>query len=56
MDLKLQGKRVLVSGGSKGIGRAVTQAFGREGAAVMAWASARRTAEGTGEWRQCPKM
>ena len=35
MDLKLGGKRVLVTGGSKGIGRACAAAFVEEGASVM---------------------
>ena len=35
MDLKLKGRRVLVTGGSKGIGRACAAAFVEEGATVM---------------------
>ena len=34
MDLQLEGKAVLVSGGSRGIGKAIVQAFLREGAKV----------------------
>lgn len=34
MDLKLAGKKVLISGGSRGIGRAIVEAFLREGALV----------------------
>lgn len=35
MDLNLKGKRVLVTGGSKGIGRACAQVLAEEGCAVM---------------------
>lgn len=35
MDLNLKGKRVLVTGGSKGIGKACAAAFVKEGATVM---------------------
>jgi 3-oxoacyl-[acyl-carrier protein] reductase len=34
MDLALKGKRVIVTGGSKGIGRSITEAFLKEGARV----------------------
>ncbi|MFD4635983.1 SDR family NAD(P)-dependent oxidoreductase [Lentzea sp. NPDC058436] len=44
MDLQLAGKRVLVTGASKGIGLAVVQAFVAEGASVVA-AARRNTAE-----------
>jgi NAD(P)-dependent dehydrogenase (short-subunit alcohol dehydrogenase family) len=45
MDLNLEGKRVLVTGGSKGIGRACAEAFASEGALVRI--AARQPAPGT---------
>jgi NAD(P)-dependent dehydrogenase (short-subunit alcohol dehydrogenase family) len=35
MDLGLEGKRVLITGGSKGIGQAIAHAFAAEGATVV---------------------
>ena len=35
MDLKLQGKRALITGSSKGIGEAIARVLAREGATVI---------------------
>ena len=35
MDLELQGKRILITGGSKGIGFATAKSFAREGANLI---------------------
>ena len=43
MDLQLQGKRALVTGGSKGIGRAIALQLAREGVDVVV--AARNEAE-----------
>ena len=37
MDLKLKGKRALVTGGSKGIGLAIKKALEAEGVEVISW-------------------
>ncbi|MEK9969789.1 MAG: SDR family NAD(P)-dependent oxidoreductase, partial [Ferrovibrio sp.] len=46
MDLRIKGKRVVVAGGSRGIGRAIALAFAQEGAAVSICA---RGADGVAE-------
>ena len=45
MDLELNGRRVIVTGGSKGIGLAVAHAFAREGATPVLVARSRGTLE-----------
>jgi 3-oxoacyl-[acyl-carrier protein] reductase len=45
MEINLQGKRVIVTGGSRGIGRAIALAFGAEGARVAICARTRGALE-----------
>jgi 3-oxoacyl-[acyl-carrier protein] reductase len=47
MDLKLTGKRVVISGGSKGIGRACVQRFLEEGARVAFFARGKDAIDAT---------
>ncbi len=53
MDLKLKGKRVVITGASKGIGLAISRTFAREGAAVfMAARNAERLEEAAAQLRK----
>ena len=45
MDLKLHGKRALVTGSSKGIGEAIARVLAREGATVIVHGRDREKAE-----------
>src|SRR5438105_635665 len=47
MDLELQGKRALVTGGSRGIGKAVARALAEEGCDVAVAARGREALEAT---------
>ena len=48
MDLGLEGKHVLITGGSKGIGRSVAHAFAAEGASIIICARDKATLSTTG--------
>ena len=47
MDLGLAGKVALVSGGSKGIGRAISEELGREGCRVVVTARGKEAVDET---------
>ncbi len=49
MDFQLKGKRVLVTGGSKGIGASLGHAFAAEGASVILVSRTAETLKATGE-------
>ena len=43
MDLELKGKRAVVSGGSRGIGKAIARELAREGCSVVLGARTKQT-------------